>query len=97
MPTLCEIPNELDAINIKQIAYPIGKEKDSYYLVSYFTLDVETGLIYSFNKAYLNYYGIKELLLEGTALECSKVIKELVDARGGIPTQEELYPELMRD
>lgn len=81
------------SVNTNQIAFAVGKNKDSYYLLSYFYQNVETNELSSRhevvkNGSYpekdprINYpedKKFKEVLFQGTAKKCQQYIKDIVD------------------
>jgi hypothetical protein len=75
--------NVITALDVAQIAYPIGPNKDAYYLESYFRQNVETGAIEVSNQVYKNWYGNKkEHLFSGSAKECLVFIAGIVASEG---------------
>jgi len=73
--------SDITSLDVKQVAYPVGICKDSYYHYTYFKQSVETNEISVEHKVYKNYYrGSKsELLFTGTAKECQQFIVDLVN------------------
>jgi hypothetical protein len=78
------IRKEIAALDISQIAYPVGINKDSYNLYSYYSEDVETGEITVIHQVYKNWYARdrSEALFTGTIKECYKVIIDIVNKEG---------------
>jgi len=74
----------VNALNVGMLAYPIGREKDSYYINSWFTQDIETKVIIVEHELVKNFLGpekkkgvkykegvkFRELLLKGTYKQC---------------------------
>lgn len=68
----------LYAASSEQVAYPVGENKDSYYMTNMYREDVETGEITVTHKVRKNVYSEDELLFEGTAKECLDYIHTIV-------------------
>ena len=65
--------------NSDQIAYPVGKNKDSYSIVTYIYVNTIDDSIKSMrSEVRKNYFGKDAKLLEGTFSECYKFIEDIV-------------------
>ncbi len=76
------IHKQATAYNMQQVAYPVGINKDSYYLQSYFKQDIETLVISVEHKVVKNMFGKSEELFSGSAKECYNHISNIVETEG---------------
>lgn len=86
----------VNAYNHSQVAYPVGVNKDSYSITSYYYENLETGVItvkhevvknwscsnYNPNCKYKEGTRFRETLLTGSYLDCVNKIKSIVDEEG---------------
>lgn len=82
--------------NISQVAYPVGKNQDSYSIVSFFTEDLETGEVTSQHSLVKNWFSpefnpkykykegarFRETIFVGSYKECANKVKEIVEQEG---------------
>lgn len=68
------------AFGVDQIAYPVGPNKDGYYVGTHFYLDTETNLVTSKSIAFENFYSTTKCkqLHTGTYKECYDCIQQLI-------------------
>lgn len=73
----------ITALDAAQIAYPVGPDKDSYYMESYFRQNVKTGELSASNHVFKNWYsGSRELLFSGSPKDCLEYIRGVVAKEG---------------
>lgn len=71
------------ALAVHQQAYPVGENKESYYIRSWFRQDVETGEITSEHTVIKNHYSSKpEPLFSGSYKQCQDHIDAIVAKEG---------------
>ena len=63
-----------------QVAYPVGPDKDGYYVGTHFSLDTETNVVTSTSIAFKNFYSTSKCkeLMRGTYKECYDHIQQLI-------------------
>lgn len=68
------------AFNADQVAYPIGPDKDAYYVGTHFYLDTETNVVTSTSIAFKNFYNLSKSkeLMKGTYKECYDCIQQII-------------------
>lgn len=70
------------ASNCQQEMYPVGPNKDAYYIITSFTLDAETNEMQSNSEVKLNYNkGNYSSLFRGTYKECYTFLQQISVSR----------------
>jgi hypothetical protein len=65
---------------LDQVAYPVGPNKDGYYIGTHFSLDTETNVVTSKSIAFKNFYSTSKCgeLTRGTYKECYDYIQQII-------------------
>lgn len=73
--------SRVTALDVQQVAYPVGPDADAYYIYTYFTLDLQNGQVKVEHKAAKNWYSLmrNQDLFTGTYQECFDYINNLVN------------------
>ena len=84
----------ITALNSSQVAYPVGKSKDSYTVLSWYTEDLKTGEIKSAHELVKNdpykhwkegmdeSSKYREVLYKGTYNECAAIVDSIILREG---------------
>ena len=72
--------NQIIAIDFHQYAYPVGEQKDSYYLLTRFTLNVLSGVSIVQCEVVKNFYSASkaEVLYTDSAKNCVSFLDDLL-------------------
>ena len=74
-----EEEEEILLYNSKQVAYPVGINKDAYYICTYHYINGNAETISSRSEVRKNLHNKDEKLYQGTPSECYNFIKHIVD------------------
>lgn len=66
------------ALDTQQVAYPVGENKDSYNIMTYFRYNTETKETTTTHEVVKNWMGENKKLLKGSYDECFELIQEIV-------------------
>lgn len=72
------IPQHIGAVNMDQVAYPVGIKQDAYYISTHFTLNPQTNTVSHVCTAVKNWFKEDEKLFTGTYQECHDFISNLI-------------------
>lgn len=67
------------ALDTHQVAYPVGENKDSYNIMTYFCYETSTKETTVTHEVVKNWFGENKTLLKGSYDECFDLIQRIVE------------------